>query len=877
MKRPQVWASTDGVFLPRTSGRLWIGIAIAVIGPLLITPLVRSGSLSIFPGVPYVLVVIGATLFGRVVAAAIAIIESAILLDRYVVQVGQVGQRTEQDIWAIAVFVLVAVVVVQLLARLDRTLALEVRERNRLGFLARAGDALSGSLEVEETLRALGEVLVPAMADWFAVDLLEEGSIRNVLVLHPDPAKVELARELQRRFPTDPNSPTGTPHVIRTGASELTETIPDAMIEALIEDPELLATMRDLHLRCAMVVPLTARGRTFGSLTLIGAETHDRYTHADLELAEEIADRAALAIDTARLFAAESEARASAIEQAHRNEVLKDVTAAFGRAGTVDEVMRAMLDDGVRTAGAAAGTVGILGADRQVQLVGLAGYEPDDHPYWHSFDLDEQLPLSEAIRDRRPVVLATTAERDARYPALQGRGEQRDHALVCLPLLLGEVAIGGFSASYPPDTDFGPDDLSFLKAIGEQCAQAIDRARARERATRARTRFDALATASRALARTLDHDETARTAVQLALDILGRRATLCILERNHVLEIARGDGAGVELVTEHGSEQHLSPTLLEVIDDAMTRREPSLLRTASDETPGVVLPLTIAGSTFGALVVEEPTLDFDDDEELSFAREVVRRMARAVENARLYRDKDHAARTLQRSLLPPQLPDVPGVEIEALFLPALTGYEVGGDFYDVFEITEGRWAVVVGDVCGKGVEAAALTGMARHTLRAVSDVARPSEALEALNRALLRESLDGRFCTVALAFVEPDPAGGARVEVAAGGHPLPQYVTLDGGAHHVGHHGTLLGVAETIRIDDAELRLGAGEALVLFTDGILAKDEASGDESAALSQALRDGLPASARTLRDRIERSVSEMLAGEQYDDVAVLVLRAT
>ena len=114
------------------------------------------------------------------------------------------------------------------------------------------------------------------------------------------------------------------------------------------------------------------------------------------------------------------------------------------------------------------------------------------------------------------------------------------------------------------------------------------------------------------------------------------------------------------------------------------------------------------------------------------------------------------------------LPDVPGVEIEALFLPALTGYEVGGDFYDVFEITEGRWAVVVGDVCGKGVEAAALTGMARHTLRAVSDVAQPSEALEALNRAMLRESLDGRFCTVAMAFVEPDPE-----------HPLdPSKVTL---------------------------------------------------------------------------------------------------
>ena len=107
--------------------------------------------------------------------------------------------------------------------------------------------------------------------------------------------------------------------------------------------------MRGLGLRCAMVVPLTARGRTFGALTLIGAETHPRYGPADLQLAEEIADRAALAIDTARAFADESEARAAAVELAHRNEVLKDVTAAFGRAASVPEVLTAMLELGFRS------------------------------------------------------------------------------------------------------------------------------------------------------------------------------------------------------------------------------------------------------------------------------------------------------------------------------------------------------------------------------------------------------------------------------------------------------------------------------------------------------------------------------------------------
>lgn len=256
MKRPQVWEGREGVFLPHSAGRLWIGLAIAVIGPILITPLVRSGTLAIFPGVPYVLVVVGATLFGRLAAAAIAIIESAILLDRYVVQdLAQTGQRTEQDVWAIVVFVFVAVVVVQVLARLDRSLAIEVRERDRLRFLSRAGDALSGSLEVEETMRQLGGVLVPALADWFAVDLVEDGTIRSVLVLHPDPAKVDLARELQRRFPTDPDSRTGAPQVIRTGTAELTEKRGPVLIqlppslradERLLEDL-LVALPRDMR------------------------------------------------------------------------------------------------------------------------------------------------------------------------------------------------------------------------------------------------------------------------------------------------------------------------------------------------------------------------------------------------------------------------------------------------------------------------------------------------------------------------------------------------------------------------------------------------------------------------------------------------------
>ena len=224
--------------------------------------------------------------------------------------------------------------------------------------------------------------------------------------------------------------------------------------------------------------------------------------------------------------------------------------------------------------------------------------------------------------------------------------------------------------------------------------------------------------------------------------------------------------------------------------------------------------------------------------------------------------------------MPPTLPEVPGVEIAALFLPSERGRLICGDFYDVFETTDGQWAAVVGDVCGKGVEAANLTGMARHTLRAVADTELPSEALEVLNRAMLREPLDGRFLTAALLYIEPNREG-ARVTIASAGHPLPQLLDAAGETRRVGEHGTLLGVIPDVQIKNADVDLRSGQAIVVFTDGVIDKLEASGEEPRALLESLRGGSFGSAAEIRDQI-RAFIEGLGTERFDDVAVLVIRA-
>lgn len=184
----------------------------------------------------------------------------------------------------------------------------DITERKRaelsLRLLAEAGHLLGSSLDYYERLSSLTRLVVPALADWCAVDVLDNnGAIRRVAVAHIDPAKVELAHELQRRYPVDPEAPRGVPHVLRTGESEFYPNIPDSMLVAASNDQEMLQILRALGLKSGLTVPLVARERTLGALTLVMAESGRYYDQTDLDLANELARRAALALDNARLYA----------------------------------------------------------------------------------------------------------------------------------------------------------------------------------------------------------------------------------------------------------------------------------------------------------------------------------------------------------------------------------------------------------------------------------------------------------------------------------------------------------------------------------------------------------------------------------------------
>jgi GAF domain-containing protein len=188
-----------------------------------------------------------------------------------------------------------------------RTQAEEARQR--AAFLAGASTVLAGSLDHPTTLASVARLAVPQLADWCAVYMLEpDGSIRLLAVTHVDPAKIDWAHELGRRYPPDPSAPHGVPRVLRTGQSEIYSDVPEAVLQAYARDAEHLRLLRELGLKSYMIVPLMARTRMLGALGFACAETGRRYGPEDLALAEDLARRAATAIDNALLYREAQEA-----------------------------------------------------------------------------------------------------------------------------------------------------------------------------------------------------------------------------------------------------------------------------------------------------------------------------------------------------------------------------------------------------------------------------------------------------------------------------------------------------------------------------------------------------------------------------------------
>jgi phosphoserine phosphatase RsbU/P len=453
----------------------------------------------------------------------------------------------------------------------------------------------------------------------------------------------------------------------------------------------------------------------------------------------------------------------------------------------------------------------------------------------------------------------------ARY----GRAPRDDAAIIRVPLTVhrpysGELELDASPVGYAQ---------SLATMVAERFSLHLENDRLRRADLRRQTWLTFLAEASELLAQSLDVNLTMALIPQLVVPRLGQWCAVHTTDAWGRLQLAAATHADESALAK------LYATLGESGPDSVLARLEEASRIGTQvifSTPpeGFALPLVARGQRLGTLAVGRHHKQRHDADEVAVLEDVARRAAIAIDNARIHDERRRVARTLQASLLPPALPHVDGVGFAAEYVP--TGSEVGGDFYDVVPASDDRWILVVGDVSGKGVQAATVTGLVRDVIRILVDDGKPmSEILCRVNRTLVQRG-GGRYCTLAMASVERRPDRTLEVCLHLAGHDRAVLVRADGKTSFVGEGGTALGLLETIASPSVTVTLGPGDSLIFYTDGVT--ERRRGRElfgSARLRDAATPLAGYPADVMAARLRSTTINFSVEEPRDDIAILVLR--
>ncbi|MGW7201517.1 SpoIIE family protein phosphatase [Streptomyces chryseus] len=507
---------------------------------------------------------------------------------------------------------------------------------------------------------------------------------------------------------------------------------------------------------------------------------------------------------------------------------------------------------------------------------------------------------------RMPAVHDDLTAVPGAVPLLNGTGMR---SVVTVPLKVEGRLTGSLGVAAEAPGRYSNEEALRLQFAADRIALAVESARLGELERLRRGSLSFLVEASDLLAGTLDRDQTLALMAQMTVPTL---ATWCAVytiadqssepylsfvlhedeERIDGLKALLSKIDPPEPVPAPGARVWNAPT--EAAHQAALRTSMRSLGLGSTPHVGsgigttlataaavggetVVLPLVARNRVIGMLTLGKPTDDHFRQEILELAEDLSRRAALALDNSRLYSERMAISQSLQRSLLPPELPHVPNVEVEVIYRAAGEGNEVGGDFYDLFPIRDGAYGFAIGDVCGTGPEAAAVTGLARHALRLLAREGFGGPAvLERLNAAILDEGARSRFLTLLYGELWPQEDGGAVLKVVCAGHPLPLRLRPDGSVEPAAEPQPLLGVMEDLELYEQTVTLDPGDVLLCVTDGVTERREGTrmlGDDGLADVLATCTGLTAGA--VAARILRAVERFAAEPASDDMAILAMR--
>jgi GAF domain-containing protein len=547
-------------------------------------------------------------------------------------------------------------------------------------ILAEAAKALAASLDYEQCLSKVAWLAVPHLADWCSVDLIEpDQSIRHVTVAHVDPTKVELAHELQHRYPPNWNNSNNMPQVFRTGQSEFFPEITEAMLEAAAHDAEHYRILRDLQMKSAMVVPLSTRGQVLGVMTFVWVESNRRYTEADLHLAEELARRAAMAIDNARLYQAEQQARQAAEQSTRRTAGLQAVTAALVETLTPKQVAQVIIEQGLALIEADSGLMALIDSrSHHLKIVHHFGYADDIIENWRQIPLATPTPLTDTVRIGEPLFLESPKALTARYPGFQFRDLPTHQAFVSLPLTIKGKTEGVIGLGFSRAHNFSDEERAFMLNLAGQGTQALERARlyqaereTRRTAQRALKHLTSLQRITTALARALTPAQVSRVIIEQGIATLKADSGLIALldETGEYLEILDWFGykdEAIESWQQFPLAAHVPLAEAARMGQAVFIDNPEMLQARypefaaqrkSDHNSMVSLPLTVENRVVGVIGLSFTRAGKFGQETRDFMMALARQCAQALERARLYeverqaRVKAEAARRTEALLV----------------------------------------------------------------------------------------------------------------------------------------------------------------------------------------------------------------------------------
>ena len=602
-------------------------------------------------------------------------------------------------------------------------------------------------------------------------------------------------------------------------------------------------------------------------------------------------------------------------QAARRVERLQRVTQALSAAESVEDVVAGLMDSLQPPSGTTALGLWCTTDDgAALELTAQRGMRSRAAELFARIELDSSLPGAVACRERRTIISPSQHDSVDRFPELRG-APRTSQGFIVVPMRAEGDVLGVVTLGY--DGPLEEEEVVFLEAAAAHAAQTLVRVRLAEslaaqaeeaadvarRERRRREYFEFLLTLTQAAVNAADHRELMRAVASAAVPALGDWASVHFVpEEGATVErvVAHADPAraswatvleghfpadpagerGVARVLRTGQTEFVPVVSAEVAGEGLARpgvgRLDDELRAEAGQLASVItVGLVSDGRTVGALQLLNTTSGrHHEPVDVELAETVAGRISDAL--VRLWRSEQHRliASSLQQAFLPPRLPEVPGFDLAARYWPASASADVGGDFYDVFQIEPTVWAVVIGDVCGTGPDAAAVAAIARHTARAAARHGHDhATVLDWVNHAV-RHSDRGLFCTMSYATIDAAPGADRVVRAASAGHPRPMHCRK-GGATRIGEPGTLLGVFDQIKVSVARAVVRPGEVLVFYTDGMTDLPPPYGlDDAQALelvaSAAERGAAADVVDVLRGDVRRRTPP---GSHRDDVALVV----